>query len=108
MEAIMTTSSIELGHPHLAWNKGRLLGQKRPLRPKDVWAIRIRLQLEGRKRFSATNRLLANERDDSDILFRHPRVVDARKWVSETMRVQHENHLHGSRRHAFCVQRLGA
>ncbi len=50
MEAIMTTSSIELGHPHLAWNKGRLLGQKRPLRPKDVWAIRIRLQLEGRKR----------------------------------------------------------
>ena len=25
--------------------------------------------------FSATNRLLANERDDSDILFRHPRVL---------------------------------
>ncbi len=54
--------------------------------------------------FSATNRLLANERDGSDILFRHPRVVG----VSETMRVQHENHLHGSRCHAFCVQRLGA
>ncbi len=50
MEAIMPTSSIELSHDHLAWNKGRLLGQKRPLRPKDVWAIRIRLQLEGRKR----------------------------------------------------------
>ncbi|MGH7047147.1 MAG: tyrosine-type recombinase/integrase [Stellaceae bacterium] len=32
------------------WNKGRLIGQKRPLRPKDVWAIRVRLQLEGRKR----------------------------------------------------------
>jgi hypothetical protein len=28
------------------WNKGRLIGQKRPLKPKDVWAIRIRLQLE--------------------------------------------------------------
>ena len=50
MEAIMSTSSIQLSHDHLAWNKGRLLGQKRPLRPKDVWAIRIRLQLEGRKR----------------------------------------------------------
>jgi site-specific recombinase XerC len=50
MEASMPTSSIELSHDHLAWNKGRLLGQKRPLRPKDVWAIRIRLQLEGRKR----------------------------------------------------------
>jgi integrase len=46
----MPTSSIELGHDHLAWNKGRLLGQKRPLRPKDVWAIRIRLQNECRKR----------------------------------------------------------
>src|SRR5258708_36354861 len=32
------------------WNKGRLIGQKRHLKPKDVWAIRVRLQLEGRKR----------------------------------------------------------
>jgi hypothetical protein len=24
-----------------AWNKGKLVGQKPPLRPKDVWAIRI-------------------------------------------------------------------
>ncbi len=31
-------------------NKGRLIGQKRPLKPKDVWTIRVRLQLEGRKR----------------------------------------------------------
>ena len=32
------------------WNKGRLVGQKRPLKPKEVWAIRVRLQLENRKR----------------------------------------------------------
>ena len=32
------------------WNKGRVTGQKRPLKPKDVWAIRIRLQLEHRAR----------------------------------------------------------
>lgn len=32
------------------WNKGRVIGQKRPLKPKDVWAIRVRLQLQGRKR----------------------------------------------------------
>ena len=32
------------------WNKGRLIGQKRPLKPQDVWAIRVRLQPEGRKR----------------------------------------------------------
>jgi len=31
-------------------NKGRLIGQKRPLKPKEVWAIRIRLQLERHRR----------------------------------------------------------
>ncbi|MBO6895455.1 MAG: tyrosine-type recombinase/integrase [Roseibium sp.] len=29
------------------WNKGRLVGQKRPLLPKHVWAIRVRLELAG-------------------------------------------------------------
>src|SRR5262249_44708797 len=32
------------------WNKGKLIGQKPPLRPKHVWAIRTRLQIEGRVR----------------------------------------------------------
>ena len=32
------------------WNKGRLVGQKRPLRPKEVWAIRVRLQIKHNKR----------------------------------------------------------
>jgi hypothetical protein len=27
------------------WNKGKLVGQKPPLRLKEIWAIRIRLQL---------------------------------------------------------------
>ena len=35
---------------NVPWNKGRLTGQKRPLKPKDVWAIRTRLQLKERKR----------------------------------------------------------
>ena len=33
-----------------AWNKGRIMGQKRPLQPKHVWAIRVRLELAGRLR----------------------------------------------------------
>ena len=28
-----------------AWNKGRIVGQKRSLKPKHVWAIRVRLEL---------------------------------------------------------------
>ncbi|AXA85238.1 integrase [Lysobacter oculi] len=30
---------------HEPWNKGKLIGQKARLRLKDIWAIRIRLQL---------------------------------------------------------------
>ena len=32
------------------WNKGRLVGQKRPLLAKQVWAIRARLELSGNLR----------------------------------------------------------
>lgn len=32
------------------WNKGKLIGQKAPLRLKEIWAIRIRLQLAERVR----------------------------------------------------------
>ena len=32
------------------WNKGKLLGQKPPLKLKELWAIRIRLQLDHRAR----------------------------------------------------------
>jgi integrase len=37
-------------HSRMPWNKGRLIGQKRPLRPKEVWAIRVRLQIKRLKR----------------------------------------------------------
>ena len=50
-ETIMLTGNQPL--PRLAgtpWNKGRLIGQKRPLKPKEVWANRVRLQLEQRIR----------------------------------------------------------
>ena len=33
-----------------AWNKGKLIGQKPPLRAKHVWSIRTRLQMDGRTR----------------------------------------------------------
>jgi hypothetical protein len=32
----------------LAWNKGKTIGPKPPMRPGHVWAIRARLQLEKR------------------------------------------------------------
>ena len=36
--------------PHTSWNKGKLTGQKPPLKLKEIWAIRIRLQLNNRVR----------------------------------------------------------
>ena len=35
---------------HAPWNKGKLVGQKAPLKLKDIWAIRIRLQIGNRTR----------------------------------------------------------
>jgi integrase len=32
------------------WNKGKLIGQKAPLKLRDIWAIRIRLQMSHRVR----------------------------------------------------------
>ena len=32
------------------WNKGKLVGPKPPLQPKHVWAIRTRLQMQGKVR----------------------------------------------------------
>ncbi len=30
---------------HIPWNKGKLIGQKPPLKLKEIWSIRIRVQL---------------------------------------------------------------
>jgi integrase len=32
------------------WNKGKLVGQKAPFKVKEIWAIRVRLQLANRRR----------------------------------------------------------
>lgn len=37
-------------HRHQPWNKGKLVGQKAPLRVRDIWAIRVRLQLAEKTR----------------------------------------------------------
>lgn len=44
----METNTAVLHHE--PWNKGKLTGQKSPLRLKDIWAIRVRLQLSSHLR----------------------------------------------------------
>jgi hypothetical protein len=43
-------NQVENAQLRTPWNKGRLVRQKRPLRPKEVWAIRVRLQMKHHKR----------------------------------------------------------
>jgi hypothetical protein len=45
MEATITSSV-----PRVPWNKYKLTGQKPPLKLREIWAIRIRLQLGARTR----------------------------------------------------------
>jgi hypothetical protein len=35
---------------HAPWNKGVICGQKSPFKLKEIWAIRVRLQLQHRVR----------------------------------------------------------
>jgi integrase len=41
---------LRIGANRSPWNKGKIVGQKAPLKLKDIWAIRIRLQLGERDR----------------------------------------------------------
>ncbi len=40
-------NSVHFSHPT---DKRRLIGQKPPLKPKEVWSIPVRLQISGKKR----------------------------------------------------------
>ena len=41
---------LHVGRRSVPWNRGKLFGQKPPLEPREIWAIRVRLQLGRRFR----------------------------------------------------------
>ncbi|PTB21946.1 integrase [Trinickia symbiotica] len=43
-------NTAKIGSSRVRWNKGRLTGQKPPLKLKEIWAIRVRLQLSSQVR----------------------------------------------------------
>lgn len=59
------------------WNKGRIVGQKRPLLPKHVWSIRVRLEMADNRRD-----LAGIDRDHN--LIHVPLVVRARSIATDT------------------------
>ncbi len=58
-----------------AWNKRRIVGQKRRLKPKHVWAIRVRLELaENRRELALFNLAIDSKLRGCDLV--RIKVVD--------------------------------
>jgi len=58
-----------------AWNKGRIVGQKPPLKPKQVWAIRLRLELaQNHRDLALFNMAIASKPRGCDLV--RMKVVD--------------------------------
>lgn len=49
-EDFIMDANSNTDHARVPWNKGKLTGQKPPLKLKEIWAIRTRLQLDRRVR----------------------------------------------------------
>ena len=48
-EKELTMTAVQ-SSTRVSWNQGRIVGPKPPLKPKHIWAIRTRLQHDGRIR----------------------------------------------------------
>jgi hypothetical protein len=42
--------SVDRAQTPAPWNKGKLVGQTPPLKPQEIWTIRIHLELQGKAR----------------------------------------------------------
>ena len=76
------------------WNKGKLVGQKLPLKPKDIWAIRIHLQNEHRVRDLAMfNLAIDSKLRGCDLVNLHVRdVTHGNQILPRAMVVQRKTH----------------
>jgi hypothetical protein len=72
-------------HKRLPWNKGKLTGARPPLRPKHVWSIRTKLQIEGRARDLAMFKLAIDSKLRGCNLA-HERPLCAKSGRSEVLR----------------------
>ncbi len=76
------------------WNKGKLVGQKSPLRLKDIWAIRIRLQLAQRTRELALFNLAVDSklRSCDLVRLRVRDITHGERVASQAMVMQQKTH----------------
>ena len=78
----------------IPWNKGKLVGQKPPLKLQEIWGIRVRLEIEGQVRNLALfNLALDSKLRSCDLLNLHVRDVCHGNSVSKrAMVMQQKTH----------------
>lgn len=76
----------------VSWKEGRIVGQKRPLLPRHVWSIRVRLEMVGEARDLALfNMAIDSELRGCDLVSMRVRDVFAAGHVKErTSMIQSE------------------
>ena len=75
-----------IDRPRRPWNKGLLIGQKKPLEPKHVWSIRVRLELARSRRDLAIFNLAIDSKLRACDLEHIPPASnrgDSQRWVDE-------------------------
>ena len=84
----------EIPTKSVPWNKGRLVGQKAPLKLKEIWAIRIRLQLAGKVRDLALFNLAIDSklRGCDLVSLRVLDVAQSKAVLPRAMVMQHKTH----------------
>jgi hypothetical protein len=73
----------------VAWNKGRIIGQKRPLQPKHVWSIRVRLEMADNPRDLALFNMAIDSKLRGCDLVHPPRQGCLCRWPGERACVDH-------------------
>ena len=75
----------------LPWNKGRLLGQKPPLKLKEIWSLRVRLQLSNKHRdLALLNLALDSKLRGCDLVSLRVRDVYQENGIASRAIVMHE------------------
>jgi integrase len=90
----MEMSTHETEPRHIPWNKGKLIGQKHPLKLKDIWAIRIRLQVANNARELALFNLAIDSklRGCDLVQLKVSDVAQGARIASRTMVMQQKTH----------------
>jgi integrase len=72
--------------PHIPWNKGRLIEQVKPLKHKEIWAIRIKLLLNKIRDLALFNLAIDSKLRGCDIVsIRGHDIIQGGKAVSRAM-----------------------